>query len=227
MFMSAEPRTIHDLAALLKVIADETRLRILGLLASEPQTGKALAESLELSPPTISHHMRKLVDAGVVIATSDAQRQWYRLNSELLLASRKIPLEPTSGVAASPGMDEDERFRVKVIRDFFVDGRLKEIPAQRKRRVVVLQRIVETFDPSQSYSEREINDLLRPFHPDFATLRRELIDYGFMTRDRNIYQVTRGAPQRSKQVLQEITGDEQAWFRALLGRAIDISTPEQ
>src|SRR3712207_3217583 len=76
-----------DLAAhvtLLKTIADETRLRILGLLSEREHTGKELAERLELTAPTVSHHMRKLVDAGIVTSTTDAQRHIYGLNTALL-----------------------------------------------------------------------------------------------------------------------------------------------
>jgi biotin operon repressor len=220
--MPTTPTSTRDLAMLLKVIADETRLRILGAIADEPLTGKDLAERLNLTPPTISHHMRKLVEAGIVIATSDAQRQWYRLNGDLLLASKRVDLDSRGESPPEVGDDEAE-FRQKVLRDFMVDGRLKSIPAQRKRRVVVLQHLTVMFDPNRSYSEREVNDLLKPVHPDFATLRRELVDYGFMTRERGIYQVTRGAPARSRQVRQEITGDENAWLRTLLARATNVS----
>ncbi|HWK79310.1 MAG TPA: metalloregulator ArsR/SmtB family transcription factor, partial [Thermomicrobiales bacterium] len=71
---------VTDLAQLLKVIADETRLRILGALAARSMTGKELAEHLDLSAPTISHHMKKLTEAGVVVMETEAQRHWYRLN---------------------------------------------------------------------------------------------------------------------------------------------------
>ena len=221
--MSQTPTEIRNLAQLLKVIADETRLRILGALAEEPATGKDLAERLALTAPTISHHMRKLTDAGIVVAESDAQRQWYRLNGDLLLASRRVPLndaatETTLPTAASG--DAEEAFRAKVIRDFFVGDRLKEIPAQRKRRVIVLQHIMSRFDPGRTMKEAEVNAILRPVHDDFATLRRELVDYGYLQRDRGIYQVTRAAPERTKQVAQEITGDEGDWLRSLLNTAI-------
>jgi biotin operon repressor len=224
--MPTTPTSTRDLAMLLKVIADETRLRILGAIADEPLTGKDLAERLDLTPPTISHHMRKLVEAGIAIATSDAQRQWYRLNGDLLLASKRVDLDARGESPPEAGSevgDDEVEFRQKVLRDFMVDGRLKSIPAQRKRRVVVLQHLTGMFDPNRSYSEREVNDLLKPVHPDFATLRRELVDYGFMTRERGIYQVTRGAPARSRQVRQEITGDENAWLRTLLARATNVS----
>lgn len=225
--MSA-PQSVGDLARLLKVIADETRLRILGALASRPLTGKEIAELLELTPPTISHHMRKLTDAGIVIAESDAQRQWYRLNSDLLADSRRVPLKPEEqSIPESVGDESDDaRFRAKVVRDFFDGERLKEIPAQRKRRVIVLQYLMERFDPGRTYKESEINALLKPAHEDVATLRRELIDYGYMERDRGIYQVTRGAPVRDKQISQEITGDEEAWLSSLLATALRVQQPD-
>lgn len=227
--MDTHSPTIADLARLLKVIADETRLRILGAIAERPLTGKELAERLALTPPTISHHMRKLTDAGIVSAKSDAQKQIYSLNTDLLLASRRTPVGQVierSGPAGET-LNEDDAFRAKTIRDFFDGERLKSIPAQRKRRVIVLQYLVERFNPDQAYTEREVNDLLRPAHDDVATLRRELVDYGFMQRDRGIYQVTRGAPARSVHVRQEITGDESEWFRALLANAIRVESSDR
>jgi len=227
--MDAPSHTVADLARLLKVIADETRLRILGAIAERPLTGKDLAERLSLTPPTISHHMRKLTDAGVVVATSDAQKQIYSLNTDLLLASRRTPVGQIAERADQGGvaLDQDEAFRAKTIRDFFDGERLKTIPAQRKRRVIVLQHLVRRFDPGRAYSEREVNDLLRPAHDDVATLRRELVDYGFMQRDRGIYQLTRGAPERSAHVRQEISGDEAAWFRSLLENAISVESSDR
>ncbi len=225
---SASPN-IADLARLLKVIADETRLRILGAIAERPLTGKELAARLSLTPPTISHHMRKLTEAGVVVARSDAQKQIYSLNTDLLLVSRRVPLDASAAITQPEGdeIDADDAFRAKTIRDFFDGERLKTTPAQRKRRVIVLQHLVERFNPSETYTEREVNDLLRPAHDDVATLRRELVDYGFMQRDRGIYQVTRGVPVRSVQIGQEITGDESAWFRALLANAIRVESSDR
>lgn len=217
------PQDVTDLARLLKVIADETRLRILGVLATQPLTGKDLAAQLDLSAPTISHHMKKLTESGIVSMETDAQRHWYRLNGDLLLASKRVPL--TSAPARSTSedfstQDEDARFRAKVIRDFFDGERLKEIPAQRKRRVIVLQHILTRFEPDRSYPEREVNDLLRPIHEDVATLRRELVDYGYLLRDHGIYQMARAAPERTHQISQEIPGDEASWLAALLDAAI-------
>ncbi len=226
--MTSSVENVGDLARLLKVIADETRLRILGALARRSLTGKEIAELLELSPPTISHHMRKLTGAGIVIAESEAQRQWYRLNTDMLADSRRVPLTPEQAAVHGAAGDEDEesRFRAKVIRDFFTGDRLRDIPAQRKRRVIVLQHLMERFDPERTYKESEVNELLRPAHDDVATLRRELVDYGYMQRDRGIYQMTRGAPESDKQTSQEITGDEGAWLSSLLMTAFRVQERE-
>ena len=220
--MTSPPENAAELARLLKVIADETRLRILGALAGKPHTGTDLAEHLNLSAPTISHHMRKLVDAGIVTSVQDAQRHWYHLNSDLLLASRRLPIseQESSNIVVAGDSEKDGAFRAKVVRDFFVGDRLRDIPAQRKKRVIVLQHIMHRFDPAQTYTEREINDLLRPAHEDVATLRRELVDYGFMERDKGVYQVSRAGPSRSIQVAQEITGSEQTWLQSLLEHVI-------
>jgi DNA-binding CsgD family transcriptional regulator len=213
--------THHDnaahLARLLKVIADETRLRILGLLAEREQNGKEIGERLDLTPPTISHHMRKLVEAGIVTATPDAQQQIYALNSQLLLDARAKPIAVPAERRVE---DEGDTARARVLANFFEGQQLKSIPARRKQRVIVLQHLLERFDPARTYSEPEVNDLLRIAHDDVATLRRELVDYGYMERERGIYQVSRHPPARSKQVAQEITGDEIAWLRSLIQTTI-------
>jgi len=182
--------THHDnaahLARLLKVIADETRLRILGLLAEREHNGKELSERLDLTPPTISHHMRKLVNAGIVTATPDAQQQHYALNTQLLSNARSAPL-----TAATPRPrhddEEDDGTRSRILANFFDGPRLKSIPARRKQRVIVLQHLLERFDPARTYTEPEVNNLLRLAHEDVATLRRELVDYGYMHRERGLY----------------------------------------
>lgn len=89
--------------------------------------------------------MRKMTDAGIVLADADAQHQWYSLNTDLLRETRRAPLSRSRSHTVN-ALDEgkpaeEERFRAKVLRDFFEEGRLKGIPAQRKRRVIVLQHL--------------------------------------------------------------------------------------
>ena len=211
--MDNDVRDLKHHVALLKVIADETRLRILGLLSERDHTGKELAEKVGLTPPTVSHHMRKLNDAGIVIATADAQRVIYSLNTTLL---KRVGQDHAS-VTSQPATTGE---REKTLRNFFDGDRLKSIPAKRKQRVFVLQKLLERFEPGRHYPEREVNDLLREAHEDYATLRRELVDYGFMVRDKGIYEVAESLPPRSRQVAQEITGDEREWLSSLISSTI-------
>ena len=59
---------------------------------------------------------------------------------------------------------------------------LRSFPAKEKKKIAVLRRIVEEFDNNDSYTELEVNRILKGIHADFATIRRYLIEYGFMTR---------------------------------------------
>ena len=204
-----EAEKLDRFATLFKALADPARLRILGCLAERPYAGHELAAHLSLTPPTISHHMRKLTDAGLVTATSEAQSRIYTLRTDELrdLAS-----------TSSPASETETGEEARTLRAFFDGERLRQIPAQRKKRVVILRHLLTRFAPGREYHEREVNDILRAANEDYATLRRELIDYGFMTRDNGIYRVATELPWRGATVAQEV-GNEAAWFQELLTSA--------
>ena len=216
---------LEDLSLLFKALADPARLRILGLLAERPLAGHELADRLDLTPPTISHHMRRLVAARLVDVVADAQSRIYSLRTD---AIREISTSVLNQQAAPESEEENA-----VLRAFFDGPRLRQIPASRKKRVVVLRRLLERFAPGRDYTEAEVNEMLRVAHDDVATLRRELVDYGFMARDRGIYRLATELPGRGSTVAQEV-GNEQSWFeelvatataRAIYGR--DGSNPER
>lgn len=77
-----------------------------------------------------------------------------------------------------------------VISAFFKDGKLSQIPAKRSKRIVVLERLLADFSDKESYPEREVNDILRRYHDDVATIRREFIMNRYMTRDGGVYKLT-------------------------------------
>ena len=79
-----------------------------------------------------------------------------------------------------------------VLRAFLVDGRLTSIPAAGRKRSVVLEYLVATFEPGRRYPEREVNAVLASFHPDTAALRRYLVDEGFLSREAGAYWRTGG-----------------------------------
>ncbi len=77
----------------------------------------------------------------------------------------------------------------KTVGAFFVNGKLKSIPAARSRRLLVLKHLVTRLDAKKIYTETELNDFLKPFHSDICTLRRELIINKLMVRNRGKYKV--------------------------------------
>jgi hypothetical protein len=202
---------LEDLTLLFKALADPARLRILGLLAERPHAGHELANRLSLTPPTISHHMRRLVAAQLVDVVPDAQSRIYSLRTDTI---RKLTGSVPGNQTEQPASEEENA----VLRAFFDGPRLRRIPSSRKKRVIVLRRLLERFAPGRAYPESEVNDLLREAHDDVATLRRELVDYRFMVRDRGIYRVATELPDRGSTVAQEV-GNEQAWLERLVAIA--------
>ncbi|WP_054707594.1 DUF2087 domain-containing protein [Bacillus sp. JCM 19041] len=77
-----------------------------------------------------------------------------------------------------------EKEREKVMITYFTEGKLKSFPSKEKRKLVVLRHIITLFEAGENYSEKEVNELLKTVFSDFATLRRYLIEYGFMVRDK-------------------------------------------
>src|SRR5215203_289296 len=67
------------------------------------------------------------------------------------------------------------------------DGRLTTIPSKLSKLLVVLDHLAQEFEPGQTYPEAQVNDILQRFHPDYAALRRYLVENGFMTREDNVY----------------------------------------
>jgi hypothetical protein len=72
------------------------------------------------------------------------------------------------------------------------DGRLHTIPTKRDKRLVVLDHLAQSFEPGRTYSEAEVNAVIEQFHPDYAALRRYLVDDQFLTREANVYWRTGG-----------------------------------
>ena len=76
----------------------------------------------------------------------------------------------------------------RVLRNFLTDnGRLHTIPTKRAKRLVVLDHIAQSFEPGRTYQEQEVTAIIEQFHPDYAALRRYLVDDQFLTREDNVY----------------------------------------
>ncbi|MFK9091116.1 metalloregulator ArsR/SmtB family transcription factor [Bacillus salipaludis] len=173
-----------------KALGDLTRVRIIALLRQGPLNGQAIAEKLGLKPPTITHHIAKLRDVGLIKERRDKNTIYFSLNTKILEMSAKGIL--TVGTGGDPNMEMSvtEEERSAIIKNFLTkDGKLKNYPAQRKKKLVVLAHITKGLEFGKIYQEKEINEYLKQFHDDYATLRRELIMCQYMYRENNQYEL--------------------------------------
>lgn len=182
-----------ELLATLKALSDASRLRIVGLLAGRQYAVEELAAELGLSPGTVVHHLKRLRAAGLVDATANPPYMEYSLRVERLHDVGRMLDEmehATERVAVQAGPDGEPlpAYEAKILRAFFSDGRLTSIPAQEKKRQVILAYLRDRcFGEDRDYPEKEVNQRLALFHPDVAALRRYLVDSHLMLRDHGIY----------------------------------------
>ncbi len=172
----------EQLLTFFKALADANRLKIIGLLSQQPYSVEQLAALLDLRPPTVSHHLKLLSEAGLVSARAESYYNVYQLELGALeqIANSLLAQDRLPRMASSVDMDAYDRM---VLRNVMLpDGRLKVIPAQRKKREVVLRHILKEFQPGVHYTEQQVNEILLRFHEDTATLRREMIVYQLMGR---------------------------------------------
>lgn len=172
-----------ELLAFYKALADANRLKILGLLAQRSYSVEELAALLGLRASTVSHHLAKLAEAGLVSAHTESYYNLYRLEEKALeeRARRLLSREDFTNAVAQLDLDSYDR---KVVSDYTRrDGSLKTMPAQRKKLEAVMRYVVKAFEPGKRYSERRVNEILRGYHEDTASLRRELVGYGLMKRE--------------------------------------------
>jgi DNA-binding transcriptional ArsR family regulator len=180
-----------QLLATLKALSDASRLRIVGLLAARPYAVEELASALTLSPGTVVHHLKRLEAAGLVSSRPSHPYVLYSLMLEALQSLGRQLDELEKGteaedLASQPGPDGRPlaAFDAKVLRAFLVDGRLVSIPAQEKKREVILRFLLDRCFPEsdQAWTEKEVNGRLALYHQDVASLRRYLVDGGYLAR---------------------------------------------
>ena len=176
---------LQTLLVYLKTLADQTRLRILGLVANQSRSVEELAALLDLQPSTVSWHLARLKEIDLVQMRAEGTTHLYRMNGRGLGRIHKLLGAPQR--LALVGDVEEDAFERKVLRDFLDTGRLKEIPAYRKKRQIILRWLVRQFEYGRTYPEAEVNEIIKRYHPDTATLRRELVGEKLMARERGIY----------------------------------------
>ncbi|WP_436375526.1 metalloregulator ArsR/SmtB family transcription factor [Cytobacillus sp. BC1816] len=180
---------LNRLVAFYKTMGDPTRIRIVFLLAKGPLHGQAIAGKLGLTPPTITHHLNKLREINLVYQRRDKNTVYFYLNESVLKHQSGV-LAKLADKEEIKKMEEQNLESQKVIENFFTrDGKLKNIPAQRKKKLMVFEHLIKGLKMGKKYEEKELNEYIKQYHEDYATIRREFIINHYMYRENGIYEL--------------------------------------
>ena len=176
---------IATLLAFFKAMANESRLRIVGLLAERERSVQELAELLGLAEPTVSHHLTALKRLGLVSVRSEGVTHWHALRLEVLTRFSRAMFDRTEVAAMARPVQSWEE---KVLATFLQpDGRFIHLPASRRKRWVLLKWLAGQFEEGRPYKEAAVNEILQRRHWDSATMRREMVGWRMMERDAGVY----------------------------------------
>jgi hypothetical protein len=170
-----------------KAVANENRLKILGILANGECSVQELALLLDLKEPTVSHHLAMLKDIGLVDMRAAGNTHLHCLNVEGLQAMSRDVLTREKVASLVDDLVEYDVWEKKVLRIFLEGDCIKQIPAQFKKKLVVLKWLASHFEEGRRYTEAEVNEIIETCHPEYTFLRRQMVDCGLMDRDNRIY----------------------------------------
>ena len=168
--------------AIVGLLADEDRRRVVAaLVLSEPGAAAGdLAAAAGLDRPRTWKALGRLESAGLVDRFGD---DGFVLRADAFQQAARAAAAGRAPVTEADGPPEV----AKVLRAFVRDGRLLSIPVVRAKRLVVLDVLAQEFEPGERYSEAQVNLMLGRWHADTASLRRYLVDEGFLDREDRIY----------------------------------------
>ena len=170
-----------------KILANENRLKLIGVLSQTECSVEDLAARLQLKEPTVSHHLSKLKELDLVVMRSQGNTHLYKLNTDTLTSLNKSLFTPEQMASWTKNIPA-QAWEEKVLKSYINSDRLIELPASRKKRQVILKWLVDKFEAEKTYTEKEVNAIIAQYYDDYATVRREFIGYQFMKRDCSIYQ---------------------------------------
>lgn len=171
-------------ADFIRLAVDPIRLAVLGRATSGPVDSDTIAAEMGVPVRKVQEAIGRLREAGLLGEDTKLAVE------ELRALAKSLPQEPEIDPAlVAGGWSEEE---ATVLGRFFTGRRLKEIPAARNKRVVVLERLAQEFEPGIRYPEKQVNFMLQMFHADYAALRRYLVDEEMLTRADGVYWRTGG-----------------------------------
>jgi hypothetical protein len=160
------------------LLADASRRRVVAAMILGASTSDDIARSAGLDGREVATALHRLTERGLVI----------RDGEHAFIVEEAFAAAARAAAAAPEPVDPDVDPEVaKVLRSFVRDGRITQIPMQHAKRRVLLEWLVQDFEPGRRYSEPMVNLILGKRHPDTAAWRRALVDEDLMDRDHGEY----------------------------------------
>jgi len=175
--------TTPDAASVLALLVAGDRLPVVAALVLGVQTLGDISERTHLPARDVLRVLTRLESAGLASADGAHWTLHVDVLRDVVTGHQWSPAQHAASdeiAAASPA-------RAAVLRAFFRDGRLVRLPAGRTKRLVVLDKLAHDFEPGVRYPEVEVNDKLTAYHPDYAALRRYLVEEDFLARENGVY----------------------------------------
>lgn len=156
------------------------------LLAIQGKSDKEVAQQLGTSPSTVRNHRfnlrQKEKQAKVMLAIMELFSEFTpdKLQDFVHIHRRATMVDERFAITEKENED--------VLAAYFpveFNGKLKDFPRKEKRKLIILRHIAKEFLPGRMYTEKEVNAQLLCFYDDYVTLRRYLIEYGFLDRQRD------------------------------------------
>ena len=176
-----------DLARQMAALADETRLRVAALLARRPHYAEELADYLGLSAATVSHHVKRLREAGLVTGVRETRHVLLELDRSALTLLGEILRSP-DGFADHVGIPDEEVLARRVLDEWRDEqGQVAELPDARRARAIVVRWIAHQLETDRLYPERELRFALLSCARDPDAMREELLRQGWLKRVGTVY----------------------------------------
>jgi predicted transcriptional regulator len=189
------PTQQRNLRDMLKALADDSRLKLLRMLHEREHTVGELAQRIDLTEPTVSHHLANLREAGLVTLRMAGNQRIYRINEPGLAAFKRLANEIEQMPPEAPEEDADNSWIAvlgwseedqQVLNDHMAGRHLTRLPTKRKQLLVILRWLVTLFEHDRKYTEGEVNAILKTaYELDYVGLRRDLVDFRYMKRERD------------------------------------------
>jgi|TergutMp193P3_1026864.scaffolds.fasta_scaffold101116_1 predicted transcriptional regulator len=171
---------------IMKALADTSRLMILNSLFEKAQYAEELSERIGLAASTISFHLKKMEEAGLVKKSKLQYYNIYEINNAVFgkTLEQFIKFDNIEKYAQEKRIED---YKQKVIKSFFNGKKLVRLPSQNMKKWIVLEVILQKFSSNKEYTEQEVNDIIKPIYNDYCTIRRALVDEKLMIRKSSSY----------------------------------------